>query len=140
MQGFSEQSDDAYKDSGNLVQETVTNIRTVASFGNEDILLGFLNERLKVPESLIFKKSNYAGLAFGFSQMMMFLIYGIIFYLGAVFNREYGSNMRDVFAAIFAIMYASFGAGNNNQFMVDVGQAKNAAKNIFKILDSQDEF
>jgi ABC-type multidrug transport system fused ATPase/permease subunit len=48
--------------------------------------------------------------------------------------------MRDFFAAIFAIMYASMGAGSNNQFMVDVGQAKNAAKNIFKILDSQDEF
>lgn len=50
-----------------MVQETVTNIRTVASFGNEEILLGFLNERLKVPESLITKKSNYAGLAFAFS-------------------------------------------------------------------------
>jgi ATP-binding cassette, subfamily B (MDR/TAP), member 1 len=73
MQGFSEQSDEAYKDSGNLVLETVTNIRTVASFGNEDILLGFLNDRLKVPESLISKKSNYAGLAFGFSQIMSLL-------------------------------------------------------------------
>jgi ATP-binding cassette, subfamily B (MDR/TAP), member 1 len=50
-----------------LVQETVTNIRTVASFGNEKILLGFLNERLKVPAEMIVKKSNYAGLAFGFS-------------------------------------------------------------------------
>lgn len=47
--------------------------------------------------------------------------------------------MRDMFAAIFSIMNASFGAGSNNQFMVDVGQAKNAAKNIFKILDSKDE-
>jgi ABC-type multidrug transport system fused ATPase/permease subunit len=119
----------------------VTNIRTVASFGNEDILLGFLNDRHKIPESLISKKSNYAGLlAFGFSQIMMFIIYGIIFYLGAVFNREYGSNMRDVFAAIFAIMYTRMGAGSKNQFMMDVGQAKNAAKNIFKILESQDEF
>jgi ATP-binding cassette, subfamily B (MDR/TAP), member 1 len=72
--------------------------------------------------------------------MMMFLIYGLTFYLGAVFNREYNLDMRDMFASIFAILYASFGAGNNAQFMVDEGKAKNAAKSIFKILDSKDEF
>lgn len=30
---------DAYKDSGNLIMEAVTNIRTVFSFGNENIIL-----------------------------------------------------------------------------------------------------
>jgi hypothetical protein len=84
-------------------------------------LLGFLNERLKIPESLINKKSHYAGVTFAFSQFVMFVIYGIIFYLGAIFNKEYNLNMRDMFAAIFSIMNASFGAGSNNQFMVDVG-------------------
>jgi ATP-binding cassette subfamily B (MDR/TAP) protein 1 len=47
--------------------------------------------------------------------------------------------MRDMFAAIFAVMFASMGAGNNNQFMADIGTAKNAARNIFKLLDSLDE-
>lgn len=37
-------------------------------------------------------------------------------------------------------MYAAMGAGNNNQFMGDIGAAKNAAKNIFNILDRKDEF
>jgi len=32
--GYSANTDEAYKDSGNLVMEAVTNIRTVASFGN----------------------------------------------------------------------------------------------------------
>lgn len=31
--------DSAYKDSGNLIMESVTNIRTVYSFGNEKIIL-----------------------------------------------------------------------------------------------------
>lgn len=69
----------------------------------------------------------------------MFGIYAIIFYIGAIFHREYGLTMRDMFAAIFAVMFASMGAGNNNQFMADVGTAKNAARNIFKLLDAQDE-
>lgn len=66
-------------------------------------------------------------------------MYGVTFYVGAIFHRDNGLAIRDMFAAIFAIMFASFGSGNNNQFMVDVGQAKNAAKNLFKILDSKDE-
>lgn len=35
LQGFSDLTDEAYKDSGNLIMEAVTNIRTVVSFGNE---------------------------------------------------------------------------------------------------------
>ena len=35
VQGFSESTDSAYKDSGLIIMEAVTNIRTVASFSNE---------------------------------------------------------------------------------------------------------
>jgi ATP-binding cassette subfamily B (MDR/TAP) protein 1 len=98
-----------------------------------------LNERLKKPESIIVKKGNIAGLSLGYSQLMMFVIYAIVFYIGAIFHRDQGLPIKNMFTAIFAIMFASFGAGNNNQFMVDVGQAHNAAKNIFAILDAIDE-
>lgn len=44
-----------------------------------------------------------------------------------------------MFTAVFAIMNAAMSAGNNNAFMGDIGAAYNAAKNIFKILESKDE-
>lgn len=44
-----------------------------------------------------------------------------------------------MYIAIFAIMNAAMGAGNNNAFMGDIGQAYNAAINLFKILDAKDE-
>lgn len=37
-------------------------------------------------------------------------------------------------------MFATFGMGNNQHFAGDIGAAKNAAKNLFEILDSKDEF
>ena len=40
--GFSATTDEAYKESGNLIAETVTNIRTVFSFGNKDVMLAAL--------------------------------------------------------------------------------------------------
>lgn len=44
----------------------------------------------------------------------MFSINSIIFYLGAVFHRDYGLTMKDMFAAIFAILFAAIGTGNSN--------------------------
>ena len=44
----------------------------------------------------------------------MFIIYALIFYLGAIFLREYGVSPLDIFKAMFAIMFAAVGAGNNN--------------------------
>lgn len=66
----------------------------------------------------------------------MFIVYAILFYVGAIFHRDNGVESVDMFTAIFALMYAAFGAGNNNQFMTDVGAAYNAARNIFKVLDT----
>jgi len=69
----------------------------------------------------------------------MFGVYGMLFYLAALFLRAHGTDPVNMFTAIFALMNAGFGAGNNNQFMTDVGAAMNAAKNLFKIIDSEDE-
>ena len=60
-------TDEAYKSSMSLVQESVTNIRTVASFGNEGIVLKFLSDRLAIPDKAATAKGYKAGAAFGFS-------------------------------------------------------------------------
>jgi ATP-binding cassette subfamily B (MDR/TAP) protein 1 len=70
----------------------------------------------------------------------MFIVNAFVFFIGAIFHRDFGLNASDMFTSILAIMYAAMGAGNNNQFMGDIGAAKNAAKNIFNILDRKDEF
>jgi len=44
-----------------------------------------------------------------------------------------------MFVAIFTILNAAAAVGNNNHFMGDVGAAKNACREIFKIIDSEDE-
>lgn len=66
--------------------ESVTNIRTVASFCNENKLLAFLSEKLHKPLQLINKKANISGVLLGFSFALIFWIYGIILYCGAIFT------------------------------------------------------
>lgn len=44
-----------------------------------------------------------------------------------------------MFTAVFAVLYAGFGVGDNNKYMGDIGAAKACARSIFGLLDSEDE-
>ena len=44
----------------------------------------------------------------------MFIVYALIFYLGAIFLRDYGVDPLGVFKGMFAILLASVGIANNN--------------------------
>lgn len=133
--GFSAKTDVAYKDSSSLITESMVNIRTVTSFGYENMILDKYSEKLTLPFQIAVKKGNISGLLFGLSQFTMFVVFGLIFYLGSIFIRDNNLDVADVFTAIYSIMFAGMTAGNNTHFMPDVASSKNSAANIFSILD-----
>jgi ATP-binding cassette subfamily B (MDR/TAP) protein 1 len=72
VQGFSESTDSAYKESGQIIMESVTNIRTVVSFSNEKMIEEFYAEKLKKPYEIVNKKGNYSGLVNIFHIFILF--------------------------------------------------------------------
>lgn len=94
--------------------ETVTNIRTVASFCNESKLLEFLSDKLKTPYMKVKRKGQVSGLLLGFSQFSLFAVYAIVFYTGAIFHRDNGVSTKDMFVSIFTVLFAAMGVGYNN--------------------------
>lgn len=129
--GFSAKTDVAYKDSSALITESMINIRTVTSFGYENMILNKYSEKLILPFEIAVKKGNISGLLFGISQLIMYVVFALIFFLGSVFIRDNNLSIADVFTAIYSIMFAGMTAGNNSHFMPDVAAAKNSAANIF---------
>lgn len=115
------------------------NIRTVSSFGYEDMIQHKYDAKLEEPLNMGIKKGNVSGLLYGLSQFVMFIIFALIFYLGTIFLRDNNLSIADVFTAIYALVFAGMTAGNNMHFMSDVAEANNAAANIFEILDMDDE-
>lgn len=70
----------------------------------------------------------------------MFTIFGLLFYLGALFVRDNKSaDLEGMFTAVYAIVFAGMTAGNNAHFMPDTAACNNSAANLFFILDSTDE-
>ena len=70
----------------------------------------------------------------------MFGVYASVYYVVAVLVRYDDLNPVDMYITILLIMSCTMSVGNNSQVMGDVGQATNSAKNIFKILDAEDEY
>lgn len=88
---------------------------------------------------LAIRKGNISGIFFGLSQIVMFTIFGLLFYLGALFVRDNkDADIEGMFTAVYGIMFAGMTAGNNAHFMPDTAACHNSAANLFEIQDSTD--
>ena len=135
--GFSDKTDAAYKDSANIIMEAMINIRTVSSFGYEGVIADKYDQKMEEPYKLAINRGNFSGFFFGLSQIVMFTIFGLLFYLGSIFVRDNEDvTVADMFTAIYAVLFAGMTAGNNAHFMPDAAACKNSAANLFQIQDS----
>ena len=138
-QGFSAKQEEAYAEANGFLSETLNNMRTVASFAREDLCLKMYAKKLEGPLKDMEKKSVISGLAFGFSEFARFLMYFVIFISGAYFTRDIGLSIQDLFLAMFGIMFGALGAGNATNALPEAGSAKQAAIELFELIDMKSE-
>ena len=139
--GFSGEADEVYQEATSIIMESMINIRTVVSFGYENVLLEKYSEKLEVPNQIAIKNGLVSGMFFGLSQLILYFFFGLIFFLAVVFaiNNPTEISRQDIFVTIFVVFFSAMSAGNNLYYMPDVADAKNSAANIFLVLDSKDE-
>ena len=77
------------------------------------------------------KKGVVSGLMYGITQIAMFFIFGLVFYLGMVFLERHGLTSGNVFVAIFAVLFSGMTARYNGHFMPDVAASESSAAIIF---------
>lgn len=118
--GLMEQEDKAYKDSAQIVMESLANIRTVVSFGVENTVLHQYERYLDKPLEALKYNSVVSGFFFGLAQVINFIVFGVLFYIGTIFMRDYGVSLLDVFTAIYEIFFAGITIGNNSNFLPDI--------------------
>ncbi len=63
--------------------------------------------------------------------------FAVLFYAGTIFMlNDLGLSGRDVFIAVFAMLFGAMLAGQANSSGPDIGKAITAAIKIFKIIDT----
>ena len=135
--GFNNAQEALFKEANILVSDAVINHQTVASFGNEQLLVDKFKSLLKGPLEKGIAKAHYTGITYGFSQFIQFATYTILFWSAGAFMRAdpFGLTGKDVFTSIFVIMFGAFAAGQAQQFGPSAGKGLKAANRIFCIID-----
>ena len=68
------------------------------------------------------------------------VVEGIMFFLASIlFQNSVIVDPEAVYVAIFSVIFAAAGVGNNSAYMPDMAKAKVAGAYIFDILDSDTE-
>lgn len=144
-----------------LLADAITHYRSILSFGSEDLIVKEYMDNCSKTYASNKTKSHMHGLAYGFSQAIIIVIFGVLFFIGGIFmgksfealNMELvdatligdaaameriGTEMieapKAVQIAIFAMIFGVFSAGNAVAFGPDTTKAAQAAKTIFTII------
>ncbi|XP_070561508.1 ATP-dependent translocase ABCB1-like isoform X2 [Ptychodera flava] len=127
------------ENAGKTAAEAIENMRTVASLTREPTFYETYCEHLKKPYSNALKNAQVYGLAYGFSQGIMFFLYAAAFRFGAYLVGVNAMEMQNVFKVFFAIAFAGMAVGQSASFLPDFSKAKHSASLIFKLLDTVPE-
>lgn len=137
---FTSKSQEAEKFLGSLMNDSVTNIRTVKSLGRPKAFLDEFGSKLDEISSVNQEKHFKSAILSGMGKGMIMFVEGIIFFIAALlFQDGQVESGRAVFTAVFSIIFAAMGVGQNSAFMPDMGKAKAAGAAIFDIIESKGE-
>jgi ATP-binding cassette subfamily B (MDR/TAP) protein 1 len=123
---------------GNIVQENITNIKTVRAINTLENTLGIfknaLDANMPTPGSIL-----CSAISFGVGQSMTFFVLGYAFYIGAYLRENHGLAAVDLFKVLFCLIWGAFGMAMNAALAGDVGKSNEAAARIYRFVEWKDE-
>nr|XP_022339240.1 multidrug resistance protein 1-like isoform X1 [Crassostrea virginica] len=124
------------EDAGKVASETIENIRTVQSLTREKHFFDLYASHLESPLRSNLKQAQLYGFAYGFSQSVVFAMYGGAFRFGAWQVSLGEMAPENVYKVFFAIAFTGMTIGQASSFLPDYSKAKHAAALIFKVLET----
>ncbi|RHZ80336.1 hypothetical protein Glove_137g129 [Diversispora epigaea] len=135
LAGFSAKTASAYDRSSQIVQQSVSNIRTIASLTRENTFKHLYDLSIQSPHKIAVKGSMVSSIGFGLSNGLLFAVYSLAFWYGGrlVGSQEYSTG--DMMKVLFAVIFCAIAAGQASTFAPNTAKAKISALSIFEILD-----
>uniref|UniRef100_A0A0E0C6J9 MDR-like ABC transporter n=1 Tax=Oryza meridionalis TaxID=40149 RepID=A0A0E0C6J9_9ORYZ len=135
LKGFSEESKEMYEDANQVAADAVGSIRTVASFCSEKRVVAIYNKKCEALRKQGIRSGIVGGIGLGFSNLMLYLTYGLCFYVGAKFVSQGKTTFSDVFKVFFALVLAAVGVSQSSALSTNATKARDSAISIFSIID-----
>ena len=122
-----------------LFQETCTSMKTINSINCHPSLNDEYVSLVQKGQKSVFCESLAVGLTYGIAQATIQIIFGILFYAGAIFTTDYNLSFSNLFRALYVILFASYGAGMAQNFVPDLDEATKSLQSINQILDYENK-
>lgn len=135
LSGVAGKNKEALEGAGKIASEAIGNIRTVVGLTKEEAFYLQYTKSLQQPYKAAKRKAHFIGIAFSFSQSVIYFLHAAAFYYGAYLVRQGEMGFDDVFKVFSAIVFGAMAMGNASAFAPDASKAQVAAGHIFALLD-----
>ncbi|KAK3161653.1 hypothetical protein QOZ80_1BG0079790 [Eleusine coracana subsp. coracana] len=125
---------ESYGDAGNVVEQTIGAIRTVASFNGEKKAIAKYNTLIKRAYKATFMEGIITGLGVGCIFFVVFGSYSLAFWYGATLIISKGYTGGQVINVVFAMITGSMAIGNASPSMSAIAEGQSAAQKLFKVI------
>ncbi|KAJ6425429.1 hypothetical protein OIU84_026075 [Salix udensis] len=132
---LSGKSQQALSQAGNIVEQTIVQIRVVLAFVGESRALQAYSSALKVAQRIGYKSGFSKGMGLGATYFVVFCCYALLLWYGGYLVRHHYTNGGLAIATMFAVMIGGLGIGQAIPSMGAFAKAKVAAAKIFRIID-----
>ncbi|KAF4315309.1 hypothetical protein JM18_009581, partial [Phytophthora kernoviae] len=136
MQKRAVHSQQMYAEAGAVAEETLGSIRTVSSLNSEKRAIDKYNERALAAEAVNINVGKLSAIAFGFFIGCVWLMYAVGLWYGGSKVAHAKASPSDVFQAFFGVLLGTMSLGQLKPNMAAIAEAKGAAAQIYKILNT----
>ncbi|CAL5183689.1 unnamed protein product [Lathyrus oleraceus] len=124
----------AYTEAGNVVDQTVGAIRTVASFTGEKKAIEKYNSRLKVAYTSTVQQGTATGFGMGLLSLIVFSTYGLAMWYGSKLVLEKGYTGGTVMSVMIALMTGGMSLGQTSPCIDAFTAGQAAAYKMFETI------
>ncbi|KAK2993902.1 hypothetical protein RJ640_012776 [Escallonia rubra] len=124
----------AYAEAGNVVEQTVGAIRTVASFTGEKQAINKYNGKLQIAYASTVKQGLASGVGLGTVLLVVFSTYGLAVWYGSKLIIDKGYNGGKVINVIMAIMTGGISLGQTSPCLNAFAAGQAAAYKMFETI------
>ncbi|XP_007025208.2 PREDICTED: ABC transporter B family member 9 [Theobroma cacao] len=124
----------AYAEAGNVVEQTIGAIRTVASFTGEKQAIEKYNSKLQVAYTATTHQGLVSGVGLGTMLVVVFSSYGLAVWYGSKLIADHGYNGGQVINVIIAIMTGGMSLGQTTPSLNAFASGQAAAYKMFETI------
>uniref|UniRef100_A0A0E0C6J8 MDR-like ABC transporter n=1 Tax=Oryza meridionalis TaxID=40149 RepID=A0A0E0C6J8_9ORYZ len=124
----------SYSKAGNVVEQVIGSIRTVASFNGEKRAIAMYNTLIKNAYKATIMEGIIGGFGIGSVFFVVYCSYALAFWYGAKLIISKGYTGGQIINVVFAILTGSMAIGNASPSISAIAEGQSAAHRLFEII------